>query len=127
MTFELLALLTIFAHGLVIGYAIGAAHVNWPLVNWFRNYFNERAEERMRQHTRFLIAQINLFGAVASRRSAGTRADQGGRYGSRQSLLPNQLQLKGGDAEEQLTPTEQPPCFVSSKPSTGARLPIERP
>jgi hypothetical protein len=55
----------------------------------------------MRQHTRFLIAHVNLFGAAPfSHRSAGARASQGGRRGSRQFLLPIQTHSKGGNCLE---------------------------
>lgn len=120
----LLPFILTFALGLVIGWAIGVARVNWPLINWFRSYYARRAEERMRQHTQFLIAQVNLFGAVAvSHRSAGARASQGGRHGSRLSL--QQPLHKGGDAQDKSTDTFSViDCYV---PSTGARLPIERP
>ncbi|MBD0370300.1 MAG: hypothetical protein ICV60_05655 [Pyrinomonadaceae bacterium] len=121
MTFELFAATLILALALAIGYAIGAARVNWPLINWFRNHYEQCAEERVRQHTRFLIAQINLFGAAPFRyRCAVTRAGQGGRPGSRLNTQP----LRGGNSLE----TNKTDILSDDyMPSTGARLPIERP
>jgi hypothetical protein len=82
MSFDLIPTLIILALGIIIGWWLGASYYHWPLINFYRAYYQRHAEERIRQHTQFLISVCQLYAANPSlllRGRAGTARHLRGR------------------------------------------------
>ena len=79
MLLDIISASLIFGFGMLFGWTLGTIRTNAPLIRYFRDYYRRQAEARMRQHTNFLLAQAQQFGAaLKSHRSAATEAFKGG-------------------------------------------------
>jgi hypothetical protein len=80
MQLTILEVLIIFALGILVGWTLGTIRTHAPLINHFRDYYHRQAEARVRQHTGFVLSQMQSFGAaLKSHRSAANASVEGGR------------------------------------------------